>query len=245
MRPSTAFGEFNGIAFVIRQAIAKMQTGTLVKILKCTNSGGVSPVGFVDVLPLVNQLDGAGNPIEHATIYNVPYSRLQGGTNAIIMDPVAGDIGICLFASRDISKVKSSRAQANPGSGRRYSFSDAMYVGGALNGAPTQYVQFSAAGIKMHSPTAIVLEAPNIKLEAPIVEVDASTSTTITTPLFTVNGMTVLNGGLTQGMGDSPGSCTMLGPLTVTNDVTAASTSLHTHKHSGVQTGPYQTGTPV
>jgi len=33
--------------------------------------------------------------------------------------------------------------------------------------------------------------------------------------------------------------------MTVTGDVTAEGTSVHTHKHGGVQTGGGQTGVPV
>ena len=46
-------------------------------------------------------------------------------------------------------------------------------------------------------------------------------------------------------MGANGGACTMLGPVTVTNDVTAGGISLKTHKHTGVQSGGSQTGTPV
>lgn len=166
-KPASTWGEFNNIMFAVQQAIAKMQTATLVRVESCTNAGGVSPVGFVDVTPLVNQLDSQGNPTPHITIHNLPYLRLQGGANGIIMDPQKGDIGVCVFASRDISKVKSTKKQANPGSFRQYSFADGMYLGGMLNGTPTQYVQFSTAGIKIYSPVAVVLEAPRVELNAP------------------------------------------------------------------------------
>jgi len=161
-RAGGVWNQYTQTAFLVQQALAKMQTATLVKVVACTNSGGLSPVGFADVLPLVNQLDGQGNPIEHVTIYNLPYLRIQGGANAVIIDPQPGDLGVCVFASRDISKVKSTKAQANPGSFRKYDFSDGMYLGGVLNGVPSQYVQFTSAGIKIHSPTAIILEAPSL-----------------------------------------------------------------------------------
>lgn len=242
LEPTSTWGEFNNIAFMVQQALGKMQTATLVRIEACTNSGGVSPVGLVDVTPMVNQLDGQGNPTPHVTIYNVPYFRLQGGANGVIIDPQKGDIGICVFASRDISTVKGTKKQGNPGSHRQYNFADGMYLGGVLNGAPTQYVQFSAAGIKIHSPTAIILEAPDIQLNAATVEINGTTSTTITTPTFTVNGQTHLNGGLSQTGG---AAATLSGSLAVTGDVTAQGTSVHTHKHGGVTTGAGQTGTPV
>lgn len=236
--PSSTWGEFNNMAFMVQQALGKMQTATLVRIESCTNAGGLSPVGYVDVTPMVNQLDGQGNPTPHVTIYNVPYFRLQGGANGIIIDPQKGDIGVAVFASRDISHVKTTKKQGNPGSHRQYSFADGMYLGGMLNGTPTQYIQFSTAGIRIHSPT-------KVRITAPVVEIDAGVSTTITTPLFTVNGATVLNGPLTQGKGDAGGACDMLGPLNVVNDVVGQGTSLHNHVHGGVVPGGGNTGAPV
>ena len=237
-----ALGEFDRIAFMVQQALAKMQTATLVRIESCTNSGGLSPVGFVDVTPLVNQIDAQGNPTPHVTIYNLPYLRLQGGANGIIIDPQKGDIGVCVFASRDISKVKSTKKQANPGSHRQYSFSDGMYLGGMLNGTPTQYIQFSAAGIRIHSPTQVKLDAPDVLIEAQTVEINASASATVTTPTFTVKGATVLNGTVSQTGG---GSARFSGSMTVDGDVTAQGTSVHNHVHGGVQPGGGNTGAPV
>lgn len=245
-KPTDFWGQYNNMFFVIQQAIAKLNTSTLVRIEKCTNSGGLSPVGFVDVTPLVNQTDSQGKQVPHITIYNVPYFRIQGGANAIIIDPEPGDIGMCCFASRDISKVKSTKKQGNPGSFRQYSMADGLYIGGMLNGAPTQYVQFSTTGIRVHSPVQVKLDAPDIVLDAQTVEINGSTSTTITTPTFTVNGATYLNGSITQlGTGGTGTTAILIGPLNVTNDVTGVGTSLHTHVHSGVQTGTNNTGQPV
>ena len=255
-KPSSTWGEFNNIAFMVQQAIGKLQTATLVKIEKCTNAGDLSPVGFVDVTPLVNQLDAAGNPTPHVTIFNVPYFRLQGGKNAIIIDPEPGDIGVAVFASRDLTKVKATKAAANPGSFRQYSFADGLYLGGMLNAVPEQYVQFNSAGIKIHSPTLINLEAPDIQLNADTVEINAGTSTTITTPAFTlnasghatvntptftVNGASVLNGPISQTGG---GAASFSGSATFVGNVTAQGTSVHTHTHSGVQPGGGNTGAP-
>ena len=215
-RPAAAWGEFNRITFVLQQALAKMQTATLVRIVAVTNAGGVTPVGSVDVVPLVNQVDAAGNPTPHVTIYNVPYLRMQGGADAIILDPKVGDIGLAVFASRDITKVKTTKRQGNPGSFRQYSFGDALYVGGMLNGTPTQYVQFSAAGINISSPTKVTLTAP-------VVQIDAGASCTVNTPTFTVNGNTVMNGTVSQIGG---------GTANFTGDVTAQGVSLHNHTHT-------------
>lgn len=235
LQPSDTWGLYNQILFAIQQALAKMQTATLVRVEACTNEGALSPVGFVDVTPLVNQIDAAGNPTPHVTIFNVPYLRVQGGANAIIIDPQPGDLGVCVFASRDISKVKSTKAQANPGSLRQYSFSDGLYLGGMLNGAPSQYVRFSAAGIQIVSPTLIRLEAPTVQIVAPTVEITASSGVTITTPTVTINGAITQAGG---------GAVSLSGALT-SPSITEGNIRLGTHAHGAVQPGMGTSGGPV
>ena len=168
--PQNAWGELAQLDFAIKSALSKLQTALPVKVIKCTNSGGVSPVGFVDIQPLVHQIDGAGKAIPHGIVTNVPYSRLQGGANAVIIDPEAGDIGIALFASRDISGVKATKAATVPGSFRKYDFSDAMYIGGILNSAPTQYIRFHSGGIEIISPSAVVVQAPQVTIDATAIQ---------------------------------------------------------------------------
>jgi hypothetical protein len=242
--PTDQWGDYNNLSFVVGQLLTRVQTAMPVQIIACTNAGGVSPVGFVDVLPLVQQIDNNGIPTPHTTVYNLPYTRLQGGANAIIIDPQPGDIGIAVFASRDISGVKATKRQAVPGSYRKFSFSDGMYIGGILNGVPSQYVRFSAAGIVIHSPTMVRLEAPDVQIQAQTVEINATTSATVTTPTFTVNGNTVLNGTLDSG-GTGAGTATFSGNVVGLQEITASGTHLHTHVHTGVEAGPSNTGGPA
>jgi hypothetical protein len=163
--PTSSATEYNALTFLIRQLLAKINTATLVQVKAVTNSGGVSPVGTVDVLPLVNQQDASGNAVPHGIIYGLPYSRLQGGANAIILDPQIGDIGIAVFANRDISAVKATKGQNNPGSARQFSMSDGMYIGGVLNGVPTNYVQFTGNTINIVSTSQVNVQAPAINLQ--------------------------------------------------------------------------------
>lgn len=191
-QPTDSAGEFNRTRFQILQALLKVQTSMPVRVVSCTNSGGLSPVGTVNVVPMVHQVDSSGNAIPHTTIFNIPYSRAQGGTNAIIIDPQPGDIGVCVFASRDISKIKNTKAPGNPGSHRNHSFSDGMYIGPLLNAVPTQFIQFNADAITITSPTAI-------HLNAPIVNITASTSFGITSPHSSCQGQfDLIDGNLTD-----------------------------------------------
>ena len=167
--------------FVIETVLSKLNTVTLVKVVSCTNSGGLSPVGFVDVQPMVHQMTGDRKPITHGVIHNVPYFRIQGGANAVIIDPQKGDIGMCAFASRDISSIKKNKAPSPPPSHRTYDWADGLYLGGFLNGTPSQYIQFSDAGIKLSSPKEIELDAPTIKMKGAVEQSggDVTVETTI------------------------------------------------------------------
>lgn len=177
-RQTSTEGDFNQMQFVIAQQLAKLQTSLPVRVESVTG-GGLAPVGFVTITVLVNQLSGDDKPYPGATIPNVPYMRLQGGANAVIIDPKPGDIGMACFASRDITSVKNARRAAPPGSKRRYNFSDAMYVGGILNGTPTQYIQFTDGGIVVQSPHAV-------NVNAPIISANASESATIQAPSVSI-----------------------------------------------------------
>jgi hypothetical protein len=154
--------DLNAFEFVARQIVNRISTMTFVQIVAVfpdpTGGGG----GTVDVQPLVNQVDGFGNAIPHGVVCNLPYQRIQSGGSAVIMDPTKGDIGLAIFADRDVSSVRVNRAQANPGSYRRFDMADGVYIGGVLNGVPTQFISFTSTGIAITSPTQISLDAPNI-----------------------------------------------------------------------------------
>ena len=117
----------------------------IVRVLK-TYGGGVGAAPTVDVQPLINQVDGLGNPTNHAPIYGLPVSRVHSGNGAIISDPVAGDDYILSIPDRDISKYLASGQQASPDSKRRSSLSDGILHHAVRSPTPTQYVYFKPAG---------------------------------------------------------------------------------------------------
>jgi Phage protein Gp138 N-terminal domain len=234
---SAALSGFDQIQFMIDTAAAQNNHCHVVKVLSVTNSGAVAAVGFVDVMIMTNMVDADGNATPHGTIHNCPYSRLQGGANAIILDPQVGDIGWAVFADRDISSVKANKAQANPGSSRRFSASDGIYLGGILNGVPVQLIQFNTDGITVTTPQTFTVNAKNINLNA--TEVAA-----ITAPNINLNGLTSINGELIQGTGTAGGSATFGGPVVVTEDVTAGGISVINHIHSDAG-GSGPSGPPV
>lgn len=148
-------GEINAFAFLCTSLINRTCTMQPV-IVKAVNATAET----VDVQPMVNQIDGLGNATPHGIIHGLPYQRTQGGVSALIIDPVVGDIGFAVFASHDISSVKANRAVSNPGSRRRYDWADGVYIGGILNGVPTEFIKFSnGGGITITSPGTLTINA--------------------------------------------------------------------------------------
>lgn len=218
VNPVSGSSEYNKFQFAMRRYMANIRTIQLAQVISCTNNGGLSPVGTVKIQLLLNQTDAAGNVTALPIIFNVPYVRIQGGSNAVIIDPAPGDIGMVGFGDRDLSAIIASKAQSAPGSNRRFSLSDALWIGGMLNGTPTQYVQFSSSGINVTSPTKIVLTAPQIELAG---------ATTIDNTLHVKQAQT----------NDTT--------ITATGEVTGNGIELSQHVHPGVQTGSSSTGLPV
>ncbi|MBO1326043.1 baseplate assembly protein [Acetobacter sp. TBRC 12305] len=147
----------------IRRVLSMLGTPLPVQV-RAVNGGGVAAVGFVDVQPMVHQQDGAGRPVPHGIIHNVPYIRLQGGSCAIICDPCVGDIGYILISGRDISNVKATRAASAPGSFRQHDMADAVYLGGLLNAAPTEYIGWVGGDVHVHTKGRFVIDAAQCQI---------------------------------------------------------------------------------
>lgn len=149
--------DLNLMAFVFTRLLARTATVKVVKVMSVTAGADGLP-GTVDVKPLVMQIDGQGNASAHGTVHNLPYLRLQAGVNAVVLEPVVGDIGLCVVCDRDISSVKTNKAESPPGSFRRFDVADGIYIGGVLNGAPTQFVKFTDDGMLLQDKNGNKIE---------------------------------------------------------------------------------------
>lgn len=179
----TTADDYNTLAFVFWSLMANVQTATIVKVISCTNDGGLSPVGRVTVQPCVNQMTGNRQAVPHGEIFNCLYSRMSGGDSALIMDPAEGDLGLMVFCSRDLSQVIANQGPANPGSFRKFDWPDGVFTMNVpLGKTPTQYVRFSDTdGIEVVSPV-------KVKLSAPVIDIEATTSITINSPSNDIKG---------------------------------------------------------
>lgn len=160
--PETSGHEFNRWQFMVSQYLkSNVHTALPVKVKEVYPTPPGIPekdrIGFVDVELAIEQVDNEEELIETKPLWNLPYSRIQGGHCGLVIDPEPDDWGWALFCERDISKWKRSLEKCMPDTMRTYDQADGIYLGGILNKKPKLYVQ-------IHPELGIVIETDDKNL---------------------------------------------------------------------------------
>lgn len=233
--PNDSTSLTNQIEFAVKRILARLDTMKPVKVV-AVHPGEGTPPGptTVDVLPLVQQIDGNNNAVSHGTVYGIPVRRIQGGKWTIIIDPAVDDVGYVTSGDRDMSKVKATAAEAPPGSRRSFNISDGVYEGAILMNPTDAYFWLKTDG---------TLEL--VDQAGPVLQTDVAGNRIITGNLI-VNGNLQLSGSIeAENGGTYAGNIHTTGSVTADGGVTSGSIGLTTHKHDGVQTGGGTSGGPV
>lgn len=235
---NTGASEYNAADFQIQNALRQINTAEPVTVTS-VNPGKVGKAGTVTVQPMVNLVTGKGEGMQQSQLFSLPYLRIQGGENAVIVDPKPGDVGLAVYAMRDTESMKQGDGKpCNPGSARCYSKGDGFYLGGFLNKTPKRYIWIEDDGITMDDGEGGKLELKGGKLTiaAPNGIETTSNIETHNTPALTMG-----SGGATATMN---ANMTVNGSITSTGDQVAAGISQTGHVHTGVQAGSANTGKP-
>lgn len=106
----------------------------------------------------------------------------------------------------------------------------------------------SGAEVYIHPDGQVVIHAAsNISISASgDMKLFSTSKINLASPVVAIDSPAItLNGPITQGKGSNGGNFSIGGTLTADADVLANGISLHNHKHTDVQSGSSQTGTPV
>lgn len=181
-------------------------------------------------------------------LVDVPVVFPRGGGCTLTFPVKPGDECLVIFADRCIDFWWQSGGVQEPVDQRQHDLSDAFAIVGPQSQAKKiSGISTTAAQLRTDDGTAFVEVAAghDITVKTPgKLTASASAGAEITAPEIVLNGNVTINGNLSQGMGEGGGTATMLGPVNVTNDVTAGGISVKSHKHGGVETGSGQTGGP-
>lgn len=245
----------------IRTAIMGEITGlwtSLPGIIQSFNADAVTAVVQPAIQGVVTAYDGSTSGVNLPLLLDCPVVFPRGGGATLTFPVKAGDECLVVFASRCIDAWWQSGGVQLPMEMRMHDLSDGfVFVGPQSQAKKISGISTTAVQLRSDDGAAFVEVNPTshaIKVQTSgdatvqasgNVTINASGPISLTAPTISLNGSIQLNGPISQGAGGGGGTgASLIGPLTVTNDVTAGGKSLKTHTHGGVQTGSGNTGQP-
>lgn len=176
----------------------------------------------VQVKPMIKVLTTSGQTVSRAQIIGLPVMQIGGGGMVLAFNLKPGDLGWIKANDRDISLFLQSWSEAAPNTLRKHSFSDAVFIPDVMHGWTIAGEDAESAVLQTLDGTMrIALWPDKIKLTAG--------SKTLT---LSDSGAALV------------GNLSVTGTITATGQITGAGIALSTHTHSGVSTGPSNTGAP-
>lgn len=173
-------------------------------------------------------------------LVDLPVVFPRGGGVTLTFPLAEGDECLVVFSDRCIDFWWQNGGVQELVDWRSHDLSDAFVIPGPQSQAKKiGGISTTAAQLRTDDGSAFIELAAGGDITA-----TTTGNATINAPEIILNGNVTINGNLSQGMGDSGGTATMRGPVTVSNDVTAGGKSLMTHTHGGVETGNDSTGAP-
>lgn len=232
----------------LAQAIMSAMRVSIPGIIQSFDPDAVTAVIQPAIKGVEHDASGSEVSVNLPLLVDVPVIFPRGGGCTLTFPVSAGDECLVIFADRCIDFWWQSGGIQEPVDGRMHDLSDAFCIVGPQSQAKKiSGISTTAAQLRTDDGTAFIELAAghDVTVKTPgKLTASADGGTEITSPEIILNGNVTINGNLSQGMGDSGGTATMHGPVTVTNDVTAGGKSLMTHTHGGVEHGNDSTGEP-
>lgn len=210
--PYTDTGAYNALDFAMSQKLQNEVTTSFIgRIDSCSGKGSEAGSGTVSATQLTAQADASGKSLPMPSMSKLPYTRIQGGIAALVIDPVPGDIAIFSSCKQDISGVKQGTSQPVPvGSYRSFSQSDSVMVGAIHTKAPEVWIEIK------QDKTVIIHAPKGVKIETDETVTVTAKKVDITAPEVSITG-----------------NVTVTGSVTSSGDMSAGGTSLKSHTHRG------------
>ncbi|MDV1092518.1 Gp138 family membrane-puncturing spike protein [Raoultella ornithinolytica] len=232
----------------LAQAIMSAMRVSIPGIIQSFDPDAVTAVVQPAIKGVEHDESGAESSVSLPLLVDVPVVFPRGGGCTLTFPVKEGDECLVIFADRCIDFWWQSGGIQEPVDGRMHDLSDAFcLVGPQSQAKKISVISTTATQLRTDDGSAFIEVAAghDVTVKTPgKLTASADGGTEITSPEIILNGNVTINGNLSQGMGESGGSATMHGPVTVTNDVTAGDKSLMTHTHGGVEHGNDSTGGP-
>jgi hypothetical protein len=243
----------NAIDMMVRQIIADMvETGEIVRIDSSDQNGSSGTGGYASGTPLICMTDGYGNAISSTQIPEMKVYRPQAGKAAVILDPQPGDKGIAVFTKRDSSGIGVGTSEPlQPASFRSFDQADGVLFTGILGETPEIWLHLDpvSGDISLSTKTANI--DISCRDQGDIVIKTGSGNITIQAGnggegTITLDGKVIVTRNIVVQNKNSEGQSQMTGGFSNTgNTIESNGIVLEQHVHSGVDSGPDNTGPPL
>ena len=90
-RAGAAASEYNATMFAVEEVLNSDMNTAWVGVVDSVQSGSGDGSGVANVTPLVAHTDADGQSLPMSSIPALPYTRVQYGIAALIIEPVPGD----------------------------------------------------------------------------------------------------------------------------------------------------------
>ncbi len=198
------------------------------------------------VHPQIMMLNTDNQTVTRAQFASIPVFSFGGGGLGIRWPLLPGDLGWIKANDNDISLYLQSMSEQAPNTVRQHTFKDGVFFPDTLRqmiidsedlDAVVLQLFDNSSKLAIHRDGKVVLKATDsilTLLPSGVATLACTTSVTIDTPITTLTGDLKVDGDI---------NCD--GTTTSTIDVVGGGISLKTHVHSGVVSGPSDTGPPV
>jgi hypothetical protein len=175
--------------------------------------------------------DGVPVATQLPLLQDVPVIFPRGGGCTLTFPVAAGDECLVIFSSRPIDAWWQSGGVQRPASARMHDLADGFaFVGPMSQSRVLSGVSATQVQLRTDDGQTHIAIDPGTHA----VDVVSPASIMLTAPTVVINGLLQVNGAIAQGAPTGGGSTasTLIGPLDVTGDVTAAGKSVSTHHHN-------------
>lgn len=155
--PFTQSSEQNALDYLIlTKILTTVHTAIPVRVDKVTRPNHSGASGYLSATPLIAQIDNEGNTLPQVSIPKLRWFRYQAGTCAIICDPKPGDVGLAVFAQRDVNALTGGNEPVRPDTFRVFDMSDGFFFGGFWGKTPATYIEINDNKVEIKADVHII-----------------------------------------------------------------------------------------
>lgn len=215
----------------LREEVDDMLPARVVSYDDATNRAVIQPLVMIGTT--------SGAKVSRASLPNIPVFRFGSGQFFMRFPIKPGDFGWLKANDKDISLIMQAQGQQEdwPNTERLHDFSDAMFFPDCVRGWLIDGANIDAAVWQsLDGSVCISLHGDKVNIKAPNLIAEIASSTEINSPIVTINSSsTTITGATTIN-----GAVAIVGGALTHNGVNVGSD----HVHSGVTSGPGDTGLP-